>query len=102
MVSPDLVTADGDWTLTVSAAVPVDCDIDRVSLELDAGEEFRKVGQLRDDGEEGDPVAGDGIFTEHVKICVPRAGTLHLRTVVRTRLCGTVSSAPVDVAVVAP
>jgi len=102
MVSPDLVTADGDWTLTVSAAVPTDCDIDRVSLELDAGEEFRKVGQLRDDGEEGDPVAGDGIFTEHVKICVPRAGTLHLRTVVRTRLCGTVSSAPVDVAVVAP
>ena len=47
-------------------------------------------------------MAGDGIFTEHVKICVPRAGTLHLRTVVRTRLCGTVSSAPVDVAVVAP
>ena len=102
MVSPNLVTADGDWTLTVSAAVPTDCDIDRVSLELDAGEDFRKVGQLRDDGEEGDPVAGDGIFTEQVKICVPRAGTLHLRTVVRTRLCGTVSSAPVDVAVVAP
>src|SRR5439155_23103070 len=34
MVSPDVVTADGDWTLTVSAAVPVVCDIDRVSLEL--------------------------------------------------------------------
>jgi hypothetical protein len=102
VVSPDVVTADGDWTLTVSAAVAGVCDIDRVSLELDAGDDFRKVGNLRDDGEEGDPVAGDGIFTERVKICLPRAGTLHLRTVVRTRLCGTVSSAPVDVAVVAP
>jgi len=102
VVSPDIVTADGDWTLTVSTAAAVDCDIDQVSLELDAGEGFRKVGSLRDDGLEGDPVTGDGIFTEQVKICVPHAGTLHLRAVVRTRRCGTVSSAPVDVAVVAP
>jgi hypothetical protein len=100
VVSPDVVTAHGDWTLTVSAAVAVACGIDRVSLELDAGEEFRKVGRLRDDGEEGDAVADDGVFTEQVKICVPRPRTLHLRTVVRTRLCGTVSSTPVDVAVV--
>jgi hypothetical protein len=101
VVSPDTVTADGDWTLTVSAAVATACDIDQVNLELDAGEEFRKVGHLRDDGEDGDPVAGDGSFTEQVRICVPHAGTLQLRVVARTRRCGTVTGATVDVPVVA-
>jgi hypothetical protein len=69
-------------TVDVSASVQDDCGVRRVNVELSTPKKWRRVGQLRDDGKKGDPVAGDGVFTGTARVPV-KAGMARLRVTAR-------------------
>jgi len=101
MVSDTSVVAGVREVVTVSARVTDDCRVSRVWAEIDAGQGFRRVAALRDDGRTGDPVAGDGIFTGLAQIQLRAPGTFPLRFGASDALRAMSFSSSIDIQAVA-
>lgn len=101
-LSTTRVTLGSRDPIQANAGVSDDCGVSRVSVEMDVGRGFRRVGTLRDDGRKGDAKAGDGVFSGPVKVKAREPGTFPLRVVAEDGHRARSTSAPMDVQVVSP
>src|SRR5947208_3393426 len=100
-VSPDSAAA-GRFFLTIMGRVSDTDRMTRVTAEMDRGKGFHRIAGLNDKGLFGDATAGDGVFSRRRPIRVPLPGSYPVRMVVANHARGVVTTAPVQLRVVAP
>src|SRR5439155_1590162 len=100
-VSPDSAGA-GRFFLTIMGRVSDTDRMTRVTAQMDRGKGFHRVAALNDKGLFGDATAGDGVFSRRRPIRVPVPGSYPVRMVVANHARGVVTTAPVQLRVVAP
>ena len=100
-VSPDSAGA-GRFFLTIMGRVSDTDRMTRVTAQMDRGKGFHRVAALNDKGLFGDATPGDGVFSRRRPIRVPVPGSYPVRMVVANHARGVVTTAPVQLRVVAP
>ena len=85
--------------LGVTARAGDDCRLARATVEMHAGRGCRRAGKPRDDGKDGDAVAGDGISAGWAAIRAAVPATVRVRVVVRNAARTVVTSTPLPLVV---